>query len=189
LNAAGRLTPLVRELLHQVRVHLSGARDSAARLIDSLRHSGETGRELQLLLQELQRFRTLSAALATTLTREVGPTPMRPALASAGIPYLDQAPAIAPWHAAAVAPEHGARPAAAARATSRAGGASTPPSPWYSALGSASASAGGAFFAAGLAGLAALLIALTPPMLRTRILAPPGRRHNVAFLAVLERPG
>jgi hypothetical protein len=57
------------------------------------------------------------------------------------------------------------------------------------APGSASASPGGGFFAAGLASLAALLICLAMPQLRARLELPPRGRCTVAFLRPLERPG
>ena len=63
------------------------------------------------------------------------------------------------------------------------------PAPTSPAPGSASASPGGGFFAAGLASLVAILIGLALPQLRARLELPPRGRCTVAFLRPLERPG
>ena len=185
LDAAGRLSPRLRALLHRVRVRLVGARASAADLIAALRRAGARGPELRLLLRELGRFRMLHAALAANLRAERAPAPSEPG-ANAAYTQLQPAPAASPQHAATAPPDQ----RAAGRATrSPDRGSPDEPAPGSSAPGSASAAPGGAFSAASVALLAALLIGLALPQLGARLALSAGRRYTVAFLAPLERPG
>jgi hypothetical protein len=186
LDAAGRLTPHLRVLLHRVRSRLSGTQASAARLITALRHSGARGSELRLLLQELESF----GALPVTLALGPGPgrVPARAELAASAAYTQPQAAPAALAHAvAAVPPEPRATRRGGAGSSDR-GGVNGPP-PWSSVSGSTTASPGGVFFVAGLAALAALLIGLALPRLWSRVELPRGRRYAVVFLAPLERPG
>lgn len=185
LDAAGRLTPRLRELLRRVRTRLSGTRASAAGLITALRRSGLRGPELRLLLRELESFGALDVSLVWSPPALPPPTP---ANAGPSVTYTQMAPApAASQHYAAAAPEPRAgRPAPAA--PSDGGGPDEPP-PWSSVPGSATAGPGGAFFVAGLASLAALLIRFALPLLWSRLEAPRRRRYAVVFLAPLERPG
>jgi hypothetical protein len=186
LDAAGRLSPRLRALLHRVRVRLAGARASAADLIATLRRVGARGPELRLLLRELGRFRTLHAELASKLGAERAPVPSEPG-ANAAYTQVHPAPAASPQHAATAPLE---RRAAGRPATgSPDGGGPDEPAPGSSAPGSASATPGGASSAASLALLATLLIGLLLPRLRARLALSPDRRYTVAFLAPLERPG
>jgi hypothetical protein len=186
LDAAGRLSPRVRGLLHRVRVRLVGARASAADLIAALRRVGARGPELRLLLRELGRFRMLHAAWAPKPGAERAPPPSEPG-ANAAYTQLQPAPAASPQHAATAPLE---RRAAGRPATgSPDPGGPDEPGPGSSAPGSASAAPGGVFSAASLALLATLLIGLLLPQLRASLALSPGRRYTVAFLAPLERPG
>jgi hypothetical protein len=186
LDAAGRLSPHLRDLLRRVRSDLRGVRVTAAVLVAALRRSGADGAELRLLLRELEHFRALGSALASN-----------PAVAPVQPPSVSGAsPIYAPVQpAAAVAPPHTPAETLERSSTDRQGpgsrdgrGGEEPP-PWSSAPGSATASPGGAFFFAGAASLTMLLIGLALPALRARLEVPSGRRYAVAFLAPLERPG
>ena len=191
LDAAGRLSPRLRALLHRVRVRLVGARASAADLVGALRRAGARGPELRLLLRELGRFRMLHAALASKLGAERASAPSGPG-ANAAYTQVLPAPAAAPRHAATAPP--GRRAAGRPATGSRGRGGPDEPAPWSSAPGSsapgsASANPGGASSAASVALLATLLIGLALPRLRACLALSPGRRYTVAFLAPLERPG
>jgi hypothetical protein len=186
LDAAGRLSPRLRALLHRVRVRLVGARASAADLIAALRRAGARGPELRLLLRELGRFRMLHAALASNLGAERAPVPSEPG-ANAAYTQVQPAPAASPQHAATAPLERRTGGRLATASADR--GGPDEPAPGSSAPGSASASPGGAFSAASVALLATLLIGLALSRLRARLTLSPGRRYTVAFLAPLERPG
>ena len=186
LDAAGRLSPRLRALLHRVRVRLADARASAADLIATLRRVGARGPELRLLLRELGRFRTLHAELASKLGAERAPVPSEPG-ANAAYTQVHPAPAASPQHAATAPLER--RPAGRPATGSPDRGGPDEPAPGSSAPGSASAAPGGASSAASLALLATLLIGLLLPRLRARLALSPDRRYTVAFLAPLERPG
>jgi hypothetical protein len=186
LDAAGRLSPRLRGLLHRVRVRLVGARASAADLMAALRRVGARGPELRLLLRELGRFRMLHAALASKLRAERAPAPSEVG-ANAAYTQLQPASAASPQHAAAAPLERRAAGRPATRSPDR--GGPDEPAPGSSAPGSASATPGGAFSAASVALLATLLVGLMLPQLRARLALSPGRRYTVAFRAPLERPG
>jgi hypothetical protein len=172
----------MQELLRRVRVRLSSARVSTSGLISTLHHSGVRGPELRLLLDQLERFRAAGAGLAATLAAQ-----QQPPEPFAGGPYLQ--PPAAP-RAYTLAPP-AAHPATAAGGTTERthGGGSDPPRPWSPAPSSASAGPGVAFFAGGLALLAALLVGLSAggPGQRLRLL--PGRRYMALVPLPLERPG
>jgi hypothetical protein len=187
LQAAGRLTPHLRHLLHRVRSDLRGVRVTAHTLVTALRRSGARGPELRLLLRELEHFGALGPDLAWT-----------PGVRPAAVPLVAGAsPAYSQLQPAPVAgPPPAAAPPADRRAADRPppaddGPGNLEPPPWSSApsAGSATASPGGAFFFAGMASLTMLLIGLGLPALRARLDLPPGRRYTAAFLAPLERPG
>ena len=153
-------------------------------LIAALRDSGLHGYELRLLLRELESFGGLDVVLHWSPA-----APPAPAHAgSAAHAAYTQSPQAAAQQSATAAPEPRATARSTAAGTSDHGGAGEP-APWSPASGSASAGPGGTFFAAGLASLAALLIALALPRLWSRIELPRCRRYAVVFLAPLERPG
>jgi hypothetical protein len=187
LQAAGRLTPHLRHLLHRVRSDLRGVRVTAHGLVTALRRSGARGPELRLLLRELEHFVAIGSDLAWTPGVRPAAAPL---VAGASPAYSQLQPA----------PVAGPPPAVAPTAERRApdhpppesdGRRNDEPPPWSSApsAGSATASPGGAFFFAGAAFLTMLLIGLGLPALRARLELPPGRRYTAAFLAPLERPG
>jgi hypothetical protein len=184
LEAAGRLSPRAQELLRRVRARLSRARVSTSGLIATLRQSGVRGPELRLLLDELERFRAIGAALAATLGPE-----REPSGPGVDAPYLPSQPAPATARPYAVAVPAEPPTAASPASESPAGGGSDAPRPWSPAPASASAGPGSAFFAAGLASLSALLIGLTAARLGERLRLPPGRRYMAMFLTPLDRPG
>ena len=186
LDAAGRLSPRLRTLLHRVRIRLVGARASAADLIAALRHVRARGPEVRLLLRELGRFRMLHAELASKLGAERAPAPSEPA-ANAAYTQLQPALAASPQYAATAPLERRAAGRPATGSPDR--GGPDEPAPGSSAHGSATATPGGASAAASLALLATLLIGLALPQLRARLALSAGRRYTVAFLAPLERPG
>ncbi len=64
LDAAGRLSPHLQNLLRRVRSELRGARVTAAGLVAALRSSGARSAEVRLLLRELERFRAVASMLA-----------------------------------------------------------------------------------------------------------------------------
>jgi hypothetical protein len=188
LQATGRLTPHLRQLLHRVRSDLRGVRVTAHDLVSALRRSGARGPELRLLLRELDHF----AAMASTLDLTPG---LRPAAAppaqgaTAAYSQLQAVPVAGPPAAAAPPAERPTADRPPPEPRDRPG--DEEPSPWSSAPspGSATASPGGAFFFAGMASLTMLLIGLGLPALRARLEVLPGRRHTAAFIAPLERPG
>jgi hypothetical protein len=187
LDAAGRLSPHLRQLLHRVSGDLRGARVTAEGLITALRHSGARGPEVRLLLEELEHFRTLDLALPSTPVVASAPAPSL-AVASPGL-AVQPAPVVSPPPASADAPDRGAGGPQPNGSRGGRGSEEPPPSPWSPAPGSATASPGGTFLFAAVASLTMLLIGLLLPALRARLDLPPGRRYNVAFLAPLERPG
>jgi hypothetical protein len=184
LDAAGRLSPHLRQLLHRVRGDLRGVRATAGELVVALRHSGASGAEVRLLLRELEAFRALGATLAST--PGVNPAPSAPA-ASPTYPQLLPAQATSPVPGASEPPQ----PRAGGREDSptRGGTALSMESPWSSAPGSATASPGGSFSFAAAATLTMLMIGLALPALLARLDLPPSRRYAVALIAPLERPG
>jgi hypothetical protein len=186
LEAAGRLSPHLRNLLRRVRSELRGARVTAAGLVVALRNSGARSAEVRLLIRELQDFGALGPVLA----------------ASPGVTQAPAAPSFSPSGAyTSVEPgpvAYTRQPSAASPTPSDAGprkngshgglNAEEPP-PWTPSPGSATASPGGAFLFAGLASLTILLIGLALPALRALLELLPGRPYSVAFLEPLERPG
>jgi hypothetical protein len=188
LDAAGRLTPHLRQLLHQVSDDLRGVRATAAGLITALRHSGARGSEVRLLLQELEQFRTFDLALPSIPALGPAPTPDS-AGATRGYAAVQPAPAVSPPPAPVSAPERGAAGPPTTGSRDGRGSEEPPPSPWSPDPGSATASPGGTFLFAAMASLTMLLVGLMLPALRARLDLAPGRRYNVAFLAPLERPG
>lgn len=188
LDAAGRLSPHLRQLLNQVSDDLRGVRVTAAGLITALRHSGARGSEVRLLLQELEHFRTFGLALPSI--RALGPAPAPDSAgATPGYAAVQPAPAVSPPPAPASAPERGAAGPPTTGSRDGHGSQDPPPSPWSPDPGSATASPGGTFLFAAMASLTMLLVVLMLPALRARLDLAPGRRYTVAFLAPLERPG
>jgi hypothetical protein len=186
LDAAGRLSPHLRNLLRRVRSELRGARVTAAGLVAALRSSGARSAEVRLLLRELERFRAVASMLAVNPFVARAPAPP---VSSASAAYMSvQSPRVAyPTQPSAASPKQAVdgRPTTGPR-DGQGGGE---PPPWAPAPGSATASPGGAFLFAGLASLATLLIGLTMPALRALLELLPGRPYSVAFLEPLERPG
>ena len=186
LDAAGRLSPHLRNLLRRVRSELRGARVTAAGLVAALRSSGARSAEVRLLLRELERFRAVASMLAVNPFVARAPAPP---VSSASAAYMSvQSPRVAyPTQPSAASPKQAddGRPTTGPR-DGQGGGE---PPPWAPAPGSATASPGGAFLFAGLASLAILLIGLTMPALRALLELLPGRPYSVAFLEPLERPG
>ncbi len=185
LGAAGRLDPRLRALQHQVRVRLAGARASAGELIAALRRSGERGDELRLLLRELERFRAFEVERVSNAVAGAASALPEPG-ADAAYTELRPPPAASPLHAATAPLERRTTGRSATRPRDREGPG--PPLPWSSTSGSATASPGGAFSAAGLTLLATLAIALAAPRLRAGLWLPADRPYTVA-LAPLGRPG
>jgi hypothetical protein len=187
LQAAGRLTPHLRHLLHRVRSDLRGVQVTAHGLVTALRRSGARGAELRLLLRELEHFGALGPDLAWTPGVRPAAAPLV-AGASPAYSQLQPAPVAGPPPAAAPPAD---RQAAGRPPPTDDGRGSVEPPPWSSApsAGSATASPGGAFFFAGMASVTMLLIGLGLPALRARLDLPPGRRYTAAFLAPIERPG
>jgi hypothetical protein len=186
LDAAGRLSPHLRNLLRRVRSELRGARVTAAGLVAALRNSGARGAEVRLLLRELERFRAVASMLAANPFVARAPAPPVSS-ASAAYMSVQSATAASPTQPSAASPKRadGGRPTTG----SPNGQGGEEPPPWAPAPGSATASPGGAFLFAGLASLAILLIGLTLPALRALLELLPGRPYSVAFLEPLERPG
>ena len=186
LDAAGRLSPHLRNLLRRVRSELRGARVTAAGLVAALRSSGARSAEVRLLLRELERFRAVASMLAVNPFVARAPAPP---VSSASAAYMSvQSPRVAyPTQPSAASTKQAddGRPTTGPR-DGQGGGE---PPPWAPAPGSATASPGGAFLFAGLASLAILLIRLTMPALRALLELLPGRPYSVAFLEPLERPG
>jgi hypothetical protein len=184
LDAAGRLSPPLRRLLHRVRSDLRVVRAAAAGLVVALRQSGARGHELRLLLRALESFRALGATFAST--PGVNPAPSAPPTSPAH-PQLQPAPAGSPVPADAEPPHP---PAGGHRESpSRGVGGLSAESLWSAAPGAATASPGGSFSFAAAVALTMLLIGLAMPVLLARLDLPPGRRYSVALIAPLERPG
>ena len=188
LQATGRLTPHLRQLLHRVRSDLRGVRVTAHDLAAALRRSGARGAELRLLLRELDHFVAMASTL--NLTPGLRPAAAPPAQgAAAAYSQLQPVPVAGPRAVAAPPAE---RPTADHPPPEP----PDPPGdelsqPWSTATspGSATASPGGAFFFAGVASLTMLLIGLGLPALRARLEVLPDRAYTAAFIAPLERPG
>jgi hypothetical protein len=194
LDAAGRLSPHLKQLLHRVRSDLRGVHVTAVGLIAALRDSGARGAEVRLLLSELEMFGALSAALGSSpavgLAPTTSPAGVGPGYAALHLPAAGSAtqPSAGVLESGSTGPRTtGSHDGPGSR--SRDGRGSEEPPPWSPVPGSATAGPGGAFFFAAVAALTMLLIALTLPALRARLDLPPGRRYTVAFLAPLERPG
>jgi hypothetical protein len=188
LDAAGRLTPHLRQLLNQVSDDLRGVRVTAAGLITALRHSGARGSEVRLLLQELEHFRTFDLALPSSLA--LGPAPAPDSAGTTpGYAAVQPGPAVSQPPAPGSAPERGSAGPPTTGSRDGHGSEEPPPSPWSPDPGSATASPGGTFLFAAMAALTMLLVGLMLPALRARLDLAPGRRYTVAFLAPLERPG
>ena len=188
LDAAGRLSPHLRQLLNQVSDDLRGVRVTAAGLITALRHSGARGSEVRLLLQALEHFRTFGLALPSIPALGPAPAPNSGG-ASPGYAAVQPAPAVSPPPAPASAPQRGAAGPPTTGSRDGHGSQEPPPSPWSPDPGSATASPGGTFLFAAMASLTMLLVGLMLPALRARLDLAPGRGYTVAFLAPLERPG
>ena len=188
LDAAGRLSPHLRQLLDRVSGDLRGVRVTAAGLITALQQSGARGAEVRLFLQELEQFRGLNLPLPSSPAVATAPAPS-PAPASLVYAAVPPAQAVSPPPAAASPPQRGgARPEKTDPRDGR-GSDEPPPAPWSPAPGSATASPGGGFLFAAVASLTMLLIGLMLPALRARLHLPPGGRYTVALVAPLERPG
>jgi hypothetical protein len=184
LDAAGRLSPRLRRLLHRVRSDLRGVRASAAGLVVALRQSGARGHELRLLLRELEAFRAPGATLASM--PGVNPAPSAPATGPAH-PQLQPAPVNSPVPAESAPPNP--RAGGHRESPSRGVGGLSAESPSSSVPGSATASSGGSSSTAAAVALTMVLIGLALPALLARLDLPPGRRYSVALIAPLERPG
>jgi hypothetical protein len=184
LEAAGRLSPHLQQLLHGVQSDLRGIRATAAGLVAALRHSGASGDELRLLLQELESFQAVGSTLAST----PGADPARPAPAtSPPDPQLWTAPATSSVPASTVSPHP--RPGDHRESPSRGGGPSAESLPSSASPDAATASPGGSFSFTAAVALTMVLIGLALPALLTRLDLQPGRRYAVALIAPLERPG
>jgi hypothetical protein len=181
LHAGGPLTSRDRALLRRIGAQLADTRVSAAALIAALRRSGMSGRELRLLLRELESFHAQQAVLAAGSV--AGPAPLSLGAVPAGAPALPtlRAPVV-------LAPAEPRAAATRASAPRQPGGPERAPSS-TPAPGSATASSGGSFSTAGLASLAVLLVGLALSQLRCRLAPSPGRWRPVVFLTPLERPG
>jgi hypothetical protein len=181
VDGVGGPSEATRRLLHRVRVQLAETQVSTAGLIVALRRSDLHGPAVDALLRELESF----AALGSALDLGPGATPLAPTQN----PIEPVAPAgVEPALTAGDSPRtRGVGPPKAEDRREAAG--QHPPAPWPSAPESSAASPGGALSIAGLASLAALLIALFLPRLLARLELAPGRRHVVASVLVLERPG
>ena len=186
VDRAGLPGAQARQLLHRVRAGLAETQVATAGLIAALRRSDLHGPELRALLRSLESF----GALGSALDLRPGAGPFAPTS------FAPTPQPVDPMASAAVlpTPESGASPSRSHAAPPRADDAPKAagqhaPEPWSSALGSATASAAGAVSVAGLAALAALLIAFALPRLLTRLELTPGRGHMVASVLALERPG
>lgn len=185
----GRLSPELRELLQRVQAQLGSTNATAAELAAALRRAGVRGPELALLMRELERFQALGPSLAPDLQL----TASQPLYATPDVAYTDNlATPVAPATPVASGHEAGS---SQRRAASAPAAAPAQPSgsydllPQTAASGSASAGPGGAFSAAGLAGLAALLGTLLLPRLLSRVQLPLMRCYAAVFLVPLQRPG
>ena len=188
VDDAGPLSPHLQNLLNRVNTRLDGAHHSAAALADALRASGVSGPELDLLLRELQSFQAVSPAFLSSHQLTA-----KPPVYAAHVAYT-QAPPAAAFAPAPATPTHQAARPETAAATSAATASQQPAAPdeliqQVAASGSASAGPGGAFSAAGLAALAALLGVLALPRLLSRVQLAPMRCYAAIFLVPLQRPG
>ena len=188
VDDAGPLSPHLQNLLNRVNTRLDGAHHSAAALADALRASGVSGPELDLLLRELQSFQAVSPAFLSSHQLTA-----KPPVYAAHVAYT-QAPPLAASAPAPATPTHQAARPETAAATSGATASQQPAAPdellqQVAASGSASAGPGGAFSAAGLAALAALLGVLALPRLLSRVQLAPMRCYAAIFLVPLQRPG
>jgi hypothetical protein len=190
LDAAGRLSPQLWQLLQRVHGDLRDVRATAAGLIVALRRARAWNPDLGLLLEQLERLRTLDLSLPSSPAP--APTSIRsPGSGDQGLPLQPAQPA----HVVLPATE-AARPAPGAgdpridgSARGR-GSENLPPAPWSpSPAPSATASAAGGLLFAAVASLTMLLIGLLLPAIRARLHVSPGGRYTVAFLQPLERPG
>jgi hypothetical protein len=194
LDTAPLLSPRLKALLHRVHSRLERTQDSAGDLIAAFIRSGAGGTALRLLLRQLEHFVAFDLTPAPTPGATRGATPAPGPL---GAPERNTYTAYTPIAAApAAAPGDGVTALSPGR---RGGGRHwagqkvpggpehVPPSSPASA--SASATPGGAFFAAGMAALAALVVALALPALRVRLDLVAGRPYRAAFSSPLERPG
>jgi hypothetical protein len=185
LDAVDRLSPHLRQLLNDVTSGLHRVRAAAAGLIAALRHAGARGTEVQLLIQELERFRGPDLALPSTPAVGATRTPS-PAVHSFGLPAVEPAPAVSPPPATAP-PSRGA-PGRGTGGSPDAGSSAKPP-PSSAAPGATTASPAGGFGVGAVASLTMLLIGLMLPAIRARLDLAPAGRYTVAFLQPLERPG
>jgi hypothetical protein len=172
----------VRALLRRVHSRLSGARASASGLITALRVSGLHGRELRLLLDELERFRLLGVTVAAAFDAHgtySGP--------GSGPPYAH--PAAVAWAAQAHDAPRSDPPSGRPRAAGSSSGANPDPA-WPGSAGSPSASVGpaGVVLLSGPASMA-LLIGLALAGVRTRLRLTPSRSYLALVPAPLDRPG
>jgi hypothetical protein len=202
LVTAPRLTPRLKALLHRVHSRLEQTQDSAGDMITAFVRSGAGGPALRLLLRELERFVAFASMPAPTPGATRGATPAPGPLGALapgplGAPEPDPYPAYTQIEAApAAAPRDGVTALSPGRrgdGRHRAGhkvpGGPDHVPPSSPASASASATPGGAFFAAGLGALAALVAALARPALRVRLELVAGRPYRAAFPSPLERPG
>ena len=185
----GSLSPELRELLQRVQAQLGTTNATAAELAAALRRAGVRGPELALLMRELERFQ----ALGPSLTPGLQLTASQPLYATPDVAYTyGETTSVAPSTPVASGHEAGGSDRRAASAPAAAPAQPAGPNdllPQTAASGSASAGPGGAFSAAGLAGLAALLGTLLLPRLLSRMQLPLMRCYAAVFLVPLQRPG
>jgi len=185
VEAGGPMSPHLRQLLRRVNERLGGAHASAGALAAALRRSGVRGPELSLLLRELELFGTDGRMFAPA-AQLTPPSPLYAAHVAYTSAPIQAADPAAPAHPTAL-PQ---REVAVHEATvSRHSPAPDELVQQVSASGSASAGPGGAFSAAGVAALTALLGALVLPRLLTRMQLMTARSYAAAFLVPLQRPG
>lgn len=183
LEAAG-LTPGLEREVRRLQARLAGTQASVDGLMAELRRSEAYGFELGMLMAELESFSALELEFAAP----------RAELAPARAPNAFELPAAPPQAAPSLSrsvageppPTQVAGNGPALRSPDLAGSEAPPTAP---SSGSGSASPGGAFSAAGVAALTALLIGLFLSRLSAALPAAPSRRRPVMFLSPLERPG
>jgi hypothetical protein len=189
LQAAGRLSPHIRHLLHGVRGDLQEVHVAAAGLVAALRGSGARSTELRLLLRELEAFLAVGSTLAPNPGLDQMPA------SAASVPGGSTAPTqLQPIPATSPTPNAAGPPAPRAESPDAPGPSHAPAGaevvPSSAAPGSATAGpAGSSFFFAAVAGIMALLLGIALPALWARLDLPPGRPYAAAFLTPLERPG
>jgi hypothetical protein len=190
VDAAGWLSPRLWQLLQRVHGDLRDVRATAAGLIAALRRAGAWNLELGLLMEELERFRTVALSLPSSPVPAPAST-LSPGSGDQGVPLQPARPGhvgLPATEAARPAPRAG-DPRIDGPARGR-GSENLPPAPWSpSPAPSATASAAGGLLFAAVASLTMLLIGLLLPAIRARLHASPGGRYTVAFLQPLERPG